>query len=360
MYNECCKVYFSLSDFNAISDFTTVQAVVYHKRTNKSVVNPVDDEFPIPYVERHFRRTGIILNLQPKRVLQESNLFYVEIFNTDLNSDNAITHIEPTSSETGHNQNEYVYNGWIPGEIYKIQLRLSKYEYNPGDHTYNGQEDWLNRNANNFSQQSRTCVVKPIGDVWAEVPMLDFNSSIPEDPYERKTVYSSTLDIMGQFYEYSKTEKLYSFNIQIYEGTDMKAEKLLEDSGEQFTNNQAESNEFKYLCKTEFNDLEYYIIKFKFTTQNQFVYETQATIMISLAYVDISGISIYTLDDLNNGNIPTEEEDIGKHQQILLFTKRKKKGELLLNYFLLKQILFMEASILEDHLQKMILNIGMI
>jgi hypothetical protein len=66
---------------------------------------------------------------------------------------------------------------------------------------------------------------------------LDFNSDNPVDPYARKTVYSSTLDIQGKFYEYSGKEKLHSFNIQVYEGTEPKSDRLLEDSGEQFTNN---------------------------------------------------------------------------------------------------------------------------
>ena len=303
-YEKYCDVYFSLSDFNADTDFVSVQAVVYHKNTNKSVVN-LDDTY-LEYTERHYRRTGIILNLQKHKVSE--NLYYVRIYNADLNSDNAITHIIPENeSGTGSNENVFLHEGWIPGEIYKIQLRLSSVTYNPLDPQYTGQEDWLNKNAGNFSQQSRTCVVKPIGHIHVEIPILDFNSDNPVDPYVRKTVYSSTLDIQGKFYEYSGKEKLHSFNVQVYEGTEPKSDRLLEDSGEQFTNNQAEPNEFKYLCKTEFEDLEYYTIKFKFTTQNQFVFETQTVIMISLAYVDLSGISIYTVDDIDQ--IPTEQED---------------------------------------------------
>lgn len=305
-YNECCKVYFSLANFNSITDFAAIHAVVYDKKSNKSVVNLADDEFPIPYVEEHYRRTGIILNLIPKRVLTESNLFYVEIFNTDLNSDNAITHIEPSNKKVDHNQNEILYKGQIPGQIYKIQLRLSKYIYDPSEHGYD-QEAQLNENANNFSQQSRTCVVKPIGKTQIEIPYLDYNSEEPKDLYERKTVYTSTLDLQGKFYEESKKEKLYSFNVQIYSGTDINTGQLLEDSGEQFTNNQADSDEFKYLCKTELDDLEYYTIKIKVTTKNQFVYETQVTIMASLAYVDMADVEIYTVDDLEF--IPKKEDD---------------------------------------------------
>lgn len=313
-----CKVYFSLADFNADSDFTCVQAVVYHKNTNKTVVNKSDDEeaYDDPDAadrvddkdkEQHWRTTGIILDLEKHKVPKKTNLYYVNIYNRDLNKDNAITHISPANDNVSdHNENEYSYKGWIPGEIYKIQLRLSPKKY--VDEPI-GEEIWLNENAGLFSQQSRTCVVKPIGHVYVEIPVLDFNSDNPVDPYIRKTVYASTLDILGKFYEYSGKEKLYSFNVQVYEGNDLKVDKLLEDSGEQFTNNQTEPNEFKYLCKTEFKDLEYYTIKFKFTTQNQFIFETQTIIMISLAYVDLSGINIYTVEDLDKHRIPTKEED---------------------------------------------------
>ena len=101
---------------------------------------------------------------------------------------------------------------------------------------------------------------------------------------------------------------MYSYNIQVYSGSDLKTGTLLEDSGELFSNNFANTNEFKYLCKTEFDDLEYYVIKFKFTTKNQFVFETQSIIMTSLAYVDYSGIGIYTVDDIGS-YIPTAEND---------------------------------------------------
>ena len=148
-YDKYCDVYFSLSDFNADADFVSVQAVVYHKNTNKSVVN-LDDTY-LEYTERHYRRTGVILNLQKHKVGE--NLYYVRIYNADLNSDNAITHIIPENeSGTGSNENVFLHEGWIPGEIYKIQLRLSSVTYNPLDPQYTGQEDWLNKNAGNFSQ----------------------------------------------------------------------------------------------------------------------------------------------------------------------------------------------------------------
>lgn len=302
---EYCKVYFSLSDFNAISDIESVQAVVYHKNSNKSVVKPSDDDQVGD--EQHFRTTGVILNLAYHK--EAANLYYVKIYNRDLNSDYALKHINPAvdeSNSSNYNQNETIYNGQIPGEIYKIQLRLSSVNYDPSND--GSQEQWVKQHAGDFSQQSRVCVVKPIGKTWVTIPLLDFNSDNDEDPYTRKTIYSSTYDIIGKFYEAMDKEKLYSFNIQIYKGTDTTG-LMLEDSGEQFTNNWADPNEFKYLCKTEFEDMEYYTMKFKFTTQNQFVYETQAIILVSLAYVDLSGISIYTVEDNNGITIPSAAED---------------------------------------------------
>lgn len=107
---EYCKVYFSLSDFNAISDIKSVQAVVYHKNSNKSVVKPSDDDQVGD--EQHFRKTGVILNLAYHK--EAANLYYVKIYNRDLNSDYALKHINPAvdeSNSSNYNQNETVYEG---------------------------------------------------------------------------------------------------------------------------------------------------------------------------------------------------------------------------------------------------------
>lgn len=301
-YYDHCKIYFSLSKFNAETDFTSVQAVIYNNATQKSVVALSDDESAYIFEEKHYRKTGIILNLTPHKV--SNNLYYVRIYNRDLNSDNTIYHYEPGDNNTLITD----YQGQIPGQTYKVQLRLSNIDYSPQSDITEGEQIDQMANQGHFSEWSRITIVKPIGDVYVTIPILKFDSRIAEDPYERKTIYSSTLDISGTFYETSGKENLYSYNIQVYSGSDLKTGTLLEDSGELFSNNFANTNEFKYLCKTEFEDLEYYTIKFKFTTKNQFVFETQSIIMTSLAYVDYSGIGIYTVDDIGS-YIPTAEND---------------------------------------------------
>ena len=97
-YYDHCKIYFSLSKFNTEIDFTSVQAVIYNNATQKSVVALSDDESAYIFEEKHYRKTGIILNLTPHKV--SNNLYYVRIYNRDLNSDNTIYHYEPGDNNT--------------------------------------------------------------------------------------------------------------------------------------------------------------------------------------------------------------------------------------------------------------------
>lgn len=122
-----CRVYFSLSKFTSFSDIASVQATVVRQDSGLSAVNDKENS------AGHYRLTGIILNLIPKPT-NKNNLYYVDILNEDLKS----------SSEN--------YTGWIPGWVYKIQLRLSKVNYDESQ--YPNQGAWLKTNSIYFSEWS--------------------------------------------------------------------------------------------------------------------------------------------------------------------------------------------------------------
>jgi hypothetical protein len=99
--NTYCRVYFSLSKFNASSDFKSVHISVTKQDSGSSVVNTTNGE-------GRFRATGIIIPKKNNNVIvqvpDKENLFYVDILNEDIR------------------------DGWTAGWIYKIQLRLSSIE----------------------------------------------------------------------------------------------------------------------------------------------------------------------------------------------------------------------------------------
>ena len=96
-----CRIYFSLSKFNASTDFTSVHVSIKKQSTGENVVNTADDS-----INNLYRATGIILNVEATPVPLENNLYYIELADSNL------------KTEDGD------YSGWIPGILYQIQLNI--------------------------------------------------------------------------------------------------------------------------------------------------------------------------------------------------------------------------------------------
>lgn len=238
--NTACRVYFSLSKFNGSSDFTSVHASVIKQSTGMTVVKLTDDE-----VNNRYRSTGIIINLKPTRVENEDNLFYIEITDDDL------------SSISGS------YSGWIPGWTYKVQLRLSSKDYDGSI----GQAAWLNNNASFFSEWSTVCIIKAIGRIDYEIPLLgiDTKNSNSITTEETQTVYTSTLNLVGSFYrEVDPSELIRSYDFILYDEND----NIIESSGEIYANQFQNSDTINHLMKTELINGVNYKLAFHFTTIN--------------------------------------------------------------------------------------------
>lgn len=240
--NTPCRVYFSLSKFNGSSDFTSVHISVVKQNTGMNVVKTTDNP-----ANNRYRATGIIINAKPTKVLDEDNLYYVEITDDDL------------SSVSGS------FTGWIPGWIYKIQLRLSARDYDGSI----GQAAWLNNNASFFSEWSTVCVVKATGQIDYSIPILGINTkeeniTISTDV---QTVYTTTLQLAGTFYrDIDPSELIHSYRFMLYDSDD----NLLEDSGDIYANQYQDNDSFNYLMKTELQDGKTYRLSFKFITINKY------------------------------------------------------------------------------------------
>ena len=240
--NTPCRVYFSLSKFNGSSDFTSVHISVVKQNTGMNVVKTTDNT-----ETGRYRSTGIIINAKPTKVLTEENLYYVEITDDDL------------SSVSGS------YSGWIPGWIYKIQIRLSARDY---DGTI-GQAAWLNNNAIYFSEWSTICIVKATGRIDYEIPLLNidtrdenYNSDV-----ESQTIYASTLELSGHFYrEIDPSELIHSYQFILYDEND----NIIENSGDIYTNQYQDNDSFNYTMKTKLVDGNTYKLAFKFITVNKY------------------------------------------------------------------------------------------
>lgn len=301
-----CRIYFSLSNFNAISDVATVQVSIRYQDSNLDAAykrdidpNSGDPISPEDDPTGHYRQTGIILNIIPHRVENESNLFYFDLYNIDINGHR---------DESNNNNSTSSYIGWVPNKIYKLQMRLSSiaYEVDPtGEMT---QQRWLNDQTNNtcFSEWSTICILKAIGPVDIIIPILEFDTNKDDPAYSQKTLFLSTFDLNGTFvYNHDasdQSERLYSFRVRIYEGGDSgEFVPILEDSGILYTNQYVNQNEFKYLAKIEAEQDKTYTIVIDFVTNNEYTLSTKIVTTIShFVDTDFDCVVNYLYSDINN------------------------------------------------------------
>ena len=292
------RVYFSLSSLSNIPAGTdlTVHAQIY-RQDGVKVVKTTND---ISETESRYRATGIILNLKPYRAEGEENLYYITINNSDLKSSVTL--------------NGTTYNGWIPGWIYKVQLRLSAVTYNPA--TDPKQEVWLQKYSDNFSEWSTICYVKAISSMRLRIPLFSYDSGDATQAYNFSTIHilknvnffgtiESTIFEANENFEYVK--------VFLYRG-----ETLLEESGEIYKTEQSDTY-FNYNFKYNFQkEVEYNLI-LNYKTENDYVPETPykfnflikdtATETINAQLVTIDKDTDNLLADLTSID---EEEDEGR------------------------------------------------
>lgn len=292
-----CRVYFSLSKFNSRTDFSSVHVSIVKQNSGLSVVNTNDNA-----ALNHYRATGIILNVKPVLVEGEENLFYIDIENNDLSS---------IDTNLG-------YSGWIPGWIYKIQIRLcGAQDYNPSSDA--GQAAWLNLNANRFSEWSNVTTTKAIGGITVQIPSLDYDSDKIESQHQEKTLYISTLDFIGKYTCQDITETLYSYQVKLFDSNSI----LLEESGVIYTNQYCNTNQFNYSFKTEFIDLQNYTVEFTYETINKY----KKTVSLNFLVTQVAMESI-------NATIITEETDVNKIlKDITSISQEEEEGRICLKLY---------------------------
>lgn len=242
------RVYFSLSNLSNIPSGTnlTVHAQIY-RQDGVKVLNTTND-----IINKRYRAAGIILNLVPIKSDTENNLYYVTIDNSDLKSSVTL--------------NGTTYNGWIPGWIYKIQLRLSTVTYDPS--IYPKQEVWLQEFSNSFSEWSTICYTKAISPMRIQIPLFKYDSGDPINHYNPDTIYTITeMDFFGTIESQipEANEDFEYVKISLYQN-----DVLLEESGEIYKTEQSNTY-FNYKFKQNFqNDTEYHLF-LNYKTENEYV-----------------------------------------------------------------------------------------
>ena len=233
---EEVKIYFRLSKLSnsQLQEYKYIHCAIRLQKNNLNVVNKEDSG-------DRLRRTGIILNLLFESTEEDSSLFFVRLKKEDIKG------------------------GWQPGDIYKIQLRLSKTYCSTPD----SQANWLSLNARDFSEWSTVCVVKAIKQIFYDIPVFYIEESTIEDDV---IIQGSTLEIFGRFYDdkvykiMTGSEYIYSYRFKLYNNL----QELIEDSGVILANKYQDNASFNYVCKTEMQNSKSYTLEFEYTTRNDY------------------------------------------------------------------------------------------
>lgn len=264
--------YFSLSKYNGSSDFDCIQVAINKQDTGLNVVNKEDSN-------ERYRCAGYILDVPAVSVTVDGvikdNLYCFTLSNADI-----------ATEANG-------YHGQVPGYIYKIQIRLVESGQTYSEKGQGSQSDYLNVNADHFSEQSTICVAKSIGNIDVVMPIFDNESEISGIAEDESVIKSfSSLDLFGQITSEDPTEVLYKYNFKLYNENNV----LLEDSGDILANKYQNINEFRYLFKTEFKHNNGYRIDFTYVTNNEYTGTTSKSFECSLSEFDPFDQKLATVD----------------------------------------------------------------
>lgn len=270
--NSKCTIYFSLSKLSSNDNYiNSVHVSVIEQKTGQNAINQIDSA-----EQFRFRKSGVlIINQPPTAVSGKTNLYSIDLLNSDIK------------------------NGWKPGTIYKIQIRLSTIRF-PNDGSK--QSVWLTNNAHNFSEWSSYCITKATAKPTISIPILKgFNSDEEEMKGNITKIYNfssfSTLELNGTYQNtLDPSETLYSYRFRIYE-KDLEGNigELFEDSNILYAEQYSDAlQNFYYLVKrdfennNEFNEAEKgYLLKFYYTTINGYSKEYD----FDLKIIKVQGIN---------------------------------------------------------------------
>ena len=286
-----CRIYFSLSKFNSTSDFSSVQVSIRKQSTGENVVNTQDNS------ENHlYRATGIILDFNYSVSDLNENEYYIDIYDENL------------KTTLGN------YSGWLPGDLYQVQLRLSEVNYQGSEL---GQAAWLNEHANDFSEWSTICIVKAISEHYITSSSLKINGTPYDSSDESSLSATYSLKSSELYMIHNRTtddkEDLYLYKISLYDNNN----ELLEESEVLYSNQYQNNDEIKYVIKYDLQNNTNYILKVYYGTRNDFTKELTIYILAEIDNSELTPLKIYNVEN-DNGYLTGSSESLESEDGMVL------------------------------------------
>jgi len=262
-----CRVYFSLSMYNDLEEIQNAQITVRNQNTNKNVLHSI--KYP----------SGIMLKqIQIDEERETNDKYYIEIKPEDLNG-----------------------NNFDIDTYYKVQIRFTSVNAtDPGinlsdEDAVQSINEWLSINLDNFSEWSTVCLIRGISEPTVEMKDYDEGGIID--------IYDSIINtqVIGKisFANPNETETLKFYRIKVYNSEDT----LLLDSGDIYSNDFTDINNFNYTIKYWFKAEHTYRFTFTYVTSNLFTDTKTYYISVLPAIQTDLGLRVKPYMDEENGRI---------------------------------------------------------
>ena len=280
-----CKIYFSISLYNSLSDIKNAQVTVANQKTNLSVLNK--EKYPCEIMLTDIK-TDLTRNSDDK--------YYIEIKTSDI--------------QEGFQINQY----------YKVQIRFTAIgASNISLNTPQKIDSWLAANLSNFSEWSTVCLIRGISVPSLSVSGFDTSADV--------TLWSlNNVDVIGKlnFSDPMETDTLKSYRIKVYNADDQ----LLSDSGLLYSNSYSNINEFNYTFEYQFNEGENYYFTFEYETANMYTESnTYNFIVLQEGAEKLEATMTAILDDVNGCIGLHIENNVGQENFIGNITIRRTSSE---------------------------------
>lgn len=280
-----CKIYFSISLYNSLSDIKNAQVTVANQKTNLSVLNK--EKYPCEIMLTDIK-TDLTRNSDDK--------YYIEIKTSDI--------------QEGFQINQY----------YKVQIRFTAIgASNISLNTPQKIDSWLAANLSNFSEWSTVCLIRGISVPSLSVSGFDTSADV--------TLWSlNNVDVIGKlnFSDPMETDTLKSYQIKVYNADDQ----LLSDSGLLYSNSYSNINEFNYTFEYQFNEGENYYFTFEYETANMYTESnTYNFIVLQEGAEKLEATMTAILDDVNGCIGLHIENNVGQENFIGNITIRRTSSE---------------------------------
>lgn len=254
---DICRIYFTLSKFNTISDIVNVQVSIRSQYTNLSVLNKT--KYPSEIM---------LTSIQEDSTRTSDDKYYIEIYKTDIQG------------------GKFEIN-----QYYKVQMRFTHIDAaGQSLSTPQAIDGWLAANINLFSEWSTVCLVRGIS-----TPQLAISGFTIENGKISWANYNPVIYGTLSFQDSEETERLKSYQVKLYDNNNQ----LLTDSGIQYS----DTNSFNYGFKYNFIAGTSYKFTIECTTLNLYSIIATYNFTTAIEENEILDISFNAEADEENGRI---------------------------------------------------------